>query len=122
MTSKFTRLAWTAPLCLALVLPACSGIKLWPFGREEARERSRVPANASEYQCAGAKRFYLRMLENGGAAWVILAEREVRLDKVATATGTRYSNGIAVLNLNGNEATLEDGPANSFTGCKKAGG
>ncbi|MCX7170603.1 MAG: MliC family protein [Proteobacteria bacterium] len=122
MTSKFTRLAWTAPLFLALVLPACSGINLWPFGKEEVRERSRIPANASEYQCAGAKRFYLRMLENGGAAWVILAEREVRLDKVAAATGTRYSNGIAVLNLNGNEATLEDGPANSFAGCKKAGG
>ena len=122
MTSKLMRLVWAAPLSLSLLLSACGGISIWPFGKEEIRERSRTPANASEYQCAGGKRFYLRMLENGGAAWLILADREVRLDKGTAAAGTRYSNGIAVLNLNGNEATLEDGPASSFTGCKKAGG
>lgn len=116
------RLAWLAPLALTLLLSACSGVNLWPFGKEEVRERSRTPANASAFQCAGGKRFYLRLLENGSAAWLILGDREVRLDKVAGTTGTRYSNGIAVLNLNGNEATLEDGPANAYAGCKKAGG
>jgi len=121
MTNKMFRLAWPVPLCLALLLPACSGVNLWPFGKEEVRERSRTPANASEFQCADSKRFYLRLLENGSAAWLILSDREVRLDKVAATTGSRYSNGIAVLNLNGDEATLQDGTGNSFAGCKKVG-
>ena len=122
MRYLFRRLAWAAPLALTLLLPACSSIDLWPFGKEEVRERPRTPTNASEYQCVGGKRFYLRMLENGNAAWVFLADREVRLDKVAATAGTRYSNGSAVLGINGNEATLEDGAANAFAGCKRVGG
>ncbi|MBI5922502.1 MAG: MliC family protein [Betaproteobacteria bacterium] len=120
MTNKFIRATWTVPLtlCAVLLLGACSNFSLWPFGREEIRERPRTPTNASDYQCANSKRFYLRMLDNGGAAWIIFPDREVRLDKVA-GSGHRYSNGIAVLTLNGSEATLEDGPANVFTGCKK---
>ncbi|MFA7279411.1 MAG: MliC family protein [Sterolibacterium sp.] len=121
MTSPFSRLArnTTVSLCLALLLSACSNISLWPFGKEDIRERPRTPTNASDYQCANSKRFYLRMLDNGSAAWVIFPEREVRLDKAA-GSGNRYSNGIAALTLNGSEATLEDGPANVFSGCKKA--
>ena len=58
----------------------------------------------------GGKRFYVRDLENGAAAWLILPDRQVRLDKM-TGAGTRYSNGIAVLEINGNEATLNDAPS-----------
>lgn len=120
MTMPLSRLAGNAAvsLCMTALLSACSNISLWPFGREEIRERPRTPTNASSYQCANGKRFYLRKLDDG-AAWVIFPDREVRLDK-ATGSGNRYSNGIAVLTLNGNEATLEDGAANSFAGCKKA--
>ncbi|MFA7270051.1 MAG: hypothetical protein WC073_11950 [Sterolibacterium sp.] len=126
MVNNFFRMAWPVPVCLSLLLSACSSVNLWPFGREEVRERSRTPSNASEYKCAGEKRFYLRSLDNGGAAWLILADREVRLDKTAStasatsAAGTNYSNGITVLNLNGDEATLTDGAANTFSNCKKA--
>ncbi|MDD5177263.1 MAG: hypothetical protein PHQ05_12665 [Sterolibacterium sp.] len=55
------------------------------------------------------------------AAWIIYPEREFRLDKIATASGTHCGNGIAVLNVSGNEATLEDGSAIPYAGCKKAG-
>ncbi len=120
MTSPFSHLARnaTVALGLALLLSACGNISLWPFGREEIRERPRTPSNASNYQCTGGKRFYLRVLDDG-AAWVIFPDREVRLDK-APGSGNRYSNGIAALTLNGSEATLEDGPASVFSGCKKA--
>jgi hypothetical protein len=33
----------------------------------------------------------------------------------------RYSNGIAVLEISGNTATLTDGAAATFTGCKTGG-
>lgn len=118
MKSKFLPAAWFAPICLSLLLYGCGGVSIWPFGGEKAQERSRTPSNASEFRCNDGKRFYLRYLDNGAAAWIIYPDREVRLDKVAAASGARYSNGIAVLNVSGNEATLEDGSAISFTGCK----
>lgn len=108
-------------LCVAL-LAGCGDMnvkQLWPFGKEP-QERSRAPVNATEYQCAGAKRFYVRLLDGGAAAWLILPEREVRLDKVAAERGARYSNGKAVLDITGNEATLNDDAAISLSGCKAA--
>lgn len=104
---------------ISLLLAGCGEInvkKYLPFGSDTPQERSRTPLNSTEYQCAAGKRFYVRTLENGEAVWLILPEREVRLAKLGS--GTRYSNGIAVLELNGNEATLTDGAASPFTGCK----
>ena len=74
-----------------------------------------MPPNATEYQCDGGKRFYLRFLDNGATAWLIFPDREVGLPK--TAKGTDYSNGVAVLEINGNEARLTDGNI-SYSGCK----
>ena len=122
MPVRFTRRAALAVASLALFAAGCSSVELWPFGSEGAKERSRAPANAREFQCEGGKRFYLRYLDGNAAAWVILPEREFRLDKVDAASGTRYSNGSATLEVNGNEATLADGPTISYTGCKGGGG
>ena len=105
---------------LAALLAGCGGVDLWPFGAQEV-ERARVPANSTEYLCDAGKRFYLRILNNGASAWVILREREFRLDKAAAGPGTRYSNGISTLDMKGSEATLNDGPQAVFTGCKVAG-
>lgn len=121
MGHKFIRTALPGLASLSLLLTGCGSVNLWPFGGGKEQERSRTPAHATEYQCNGGKRFYVRYLDNGGAAWVIFPEREFRLDKVASASGTRYSNGIAMLETNGNEATLRDGPTIAFTGCKSGG-
>lgn len=61
----------------------------------------------------------MRYLDNG-AAWVILPEREFRLNK--TASGTRYSNGSFTLDLKDDGATLSDGAAVTHAGCKASGG
>ena len=98
-----------------LFLSACSSVNLWPFGGEKLQERAKAPANSTAYQCAGGKRFYVRNIEDG-AVWVILPDREVRLNKT---TDSRYSNGIAVLDIAAGEATLADGPA-SLKNCKAA--
>lgn len=121
MDNRFVRTALPVLACLSLLLGGCGSISLWPFGGETNQDRTRAPSDATEYQCAGGKHFYLRYLDNGGAAWIIFPEREFRLDKVSSAAGTRYSNGITTLNINGNEATLADGSAISFAGCKAAG-
>ena len=122
MGIRFILAALPAFACLGVLLTGCGSVNLWPFGGGKEAERSRTPAHATEYQCNGGKRFYVRYLDSGGAAWVIFPEREFRLDKVASESGARYSNGIALLETNGSEATLRDGPTSAFTGCKAAGG
>lgn len=101
---------------LAWAVVGCGGVDLWPFGTSE-QERSRVPANAMAYKCDGERALYVRYLDNGEAAWVILPEREFRLDRVASASGVRYTNGAAVLDTQGAEARFADG-AVSFNNCR----
>ena len=111
-----------AALTAALLLAGCGDInvrKYLPFGGDSTiQERPRTPANAVEYQCAGNKRFFVRTLEGGAAVWLILSERELRLDRLGVGEGARYSKGNTVLDLSGAEATLSDGASVSFTGCK----
>ena len=117
---RITYARWLPVLGLCASLAGCGGVSLWPFG-SSGEERSRVPPNATEYQCDAGKRFYMRYLRDGASAWIIFPEREFRLDKVASAQGSsRYSNGTAVLEVKGSEATLTDGPTAGFNGCKVA--
>jgi membrane-bound inhibitor of C-type lysozyme len=93
-------------------------VNLWPFGGEsKVVERSRAPANATEYRCDGGKGFYLRTLEGGTAVWLIYPDRQVRLEK-QTGTGTRYTNGVATLRMEEAGASLTDGPVISYHNCK----
>ena len=106
---------------VGLTLSACSSMsvdKVWPFGKDEGPGQPRRFANATEYQCEGGKRFHVRMADSGNTAWLIFPDREVALTKQASAT--RYSNGVAVLEINGSDVTLKDGAA-TFKGCKSAG-
>ena len=102
-----------------LMLSACSSVsvdKLWPFDGKSSPAQARTPANSTEYQCDAGKHFYVRYLDNGATAWLIYPDREVSLAKASS--GTRYTNGVAVLELNGNEAKLNDGTTIAYTGCK----
>ena len=106
-------------LCLTLLAGGCGGFNpasLWPFGSGPQGRDPGPPPNATAYRCDDNRSFYLRMLE-GGAAWVILPEREFRLDKSAGAPG-RFGNGVAVLEVNGDMATLNDGPGQAYTSCR----
>ncbi|MDP1611667.1 MAG: hypothetical protein Q8M11_11465 [Sulfuritalea sp.] len=106
------------------LLGGCGDInvrKYIPFGGDSTiQERPRTPANATEYQCAGGKRFYLRTLEGGAAVWLILPEREVRLDRLGADGGTRYSKGTTVLEIAGDATRVSDGAAVTFSACKAA--
>ena len=106
-------------LCLTILASGCGGfnpVSLWPFGEGSQGREPGPPPNAVVYRCDANRSFYLRMLDNG-AAWVILPEREFRLDKTAGAEG-RFGNGVAVLEIKAEVATLSDGPAQSYTGCR----
>ena len=122
MKHRITRAAALA--CASLMLSACSGVhvNLWPFRGDKEQDPSRTPAGATAYQCESGKRLFVRYLDNGAAAWVILPERESRLNKAASTSATRYSNGSATLDVIDNVATLADGAAVTHAGCKVSGG
>lgn len=110
-------------LAFVLLLSGCGGVNLWPFDGSKSQEQSVAPKGATEYQCTGGKKFYVRMVDNGAAAWVILRDREFSVSKVASSeAGARYSNGISTLAINGNEAKLDESETSSYTDCKAAGG
>ena len=109
----------------ALTLSACSSIgntisnvSIWPFAGPS--ERAATPPNGVEYRCIGGKRFYLRYLDNNAAAWVILPEREFRLDRDGATS--RYVNGANLLTVEGETLALTEsgGAANAYSGCKAA--
>lgn len=101
-----------------MLMTGCGGINLWPFGDSgRGSEISRVPSDAIAYHCDSGKRFHVRSLDNAAAVWLILPEREVRLNKVAAATGARYAAGKLTLEMTGREAALTDPPA-AYSGCK----
>jgi membrane-bound inhibitor of C-type lysozyme len=102
----------------ALLLASCSSVNVWPFDGSKSSDRPSAPSNATLYQCNGGKHFYVRYLDNGNTAWIIYPDREVGLAKGSGGAGTRYTNGIAVLEINGSESTLNDGPSIAYTGCK----
>jgi membrane-bound inhibitor of C-type lysozyme len=108
-------------LFLSLILTGCGSISMKdiPLVGGNSSPQVRVPANATEYQCANGKKFYVRMLDNGSTAWLIYPDREAGLPK--TSSGNRYTNGVAVLEINNGEATLNDGPAIAYAGCKVPG-
>ena len=111
-----------AVLLSSILLAACGDmkVKVWPFGDGAAKERSREPANATEYLCAAGKRFHLRMIEGGAAAWLILPEREVRLERIGEGA-TRYGKGALLLELAAENVSLVDGATISHVNCKLAG-
>lgn len=96
-----------------------SDVHLWPFGDSKSKDKSYRPENASEYQCAANKKFFLRTIDNGDSVWLILPEREVALAKTSKDSTKRYSNGITTLTL-ADESTLEINPTTSYTACKLA--
>ncbi len=120
MHSTHLRMAATLLFGMAL-LAGCGDMKMkvWPFGDSSPRERSREPSNAAEYLCAAGKRFHVRMIEGGAAAWLILPEREVRLERIGEST-TRYGKGALLLELGAENSSLTDGASISHATCKPA--
>jgi membrane-bound inhibitor of C-type lysozyme len=127
---SYTYIRPALAVALSLLLGGCGSLpsmpSIWPFGDDKGAERPRIPAGATEYSCDGGRRLYVRYIDNGKAAWVILPEREFKLTPVISGSGARYSNGVATLDTKGDEATLSDGAtvthANCKTGVKPAAG
>jgi len=103
------------PITLAAsLLAGCSmpRMDIWPFGGPDTGNVP-PPPNASLYQCNSGASFWLRKLADGNM-WVIYPDRQIRLDKQDNGS---FSNGIAVLQFEGETATLRDGPQINYSNC-----
>jgi len=107
-------IARLATLCASLTLAGCGIGNLWPFGRDDTGSVP-PPENAVQYRCANNASFYLRKLPDD-AMWVIYTDRQIRLDKDKDDP-KHYTNGVAVLAMDGAEVSLSDGPQINYRGC-----
>ena len=119
------RLAACAAMATALVWSGCSTVSsitapvrnLWSGGpQEQSRERQ----GALNYGCDAGKKLTLVFDAPKKAAWVILPDREYRLDSVGSDAGTRYSNGSTGVTVNGEEVTMDEGGVVTFAHCRQA--
>ena len=116
-------------LALLASLTACStfkdltnvdlaSMKVWPFGNTEA-PRVYQPANSVPYMCEGNKKFFVRILENGASAWLILPDREVLLAQ--SGSSKVYTNGISKLDLSSDDVSLVVNETTKYVACKANG-
>jgi hypothetical protein len=97
----------------ALLLTACSSMRIWPFG-DDSEKRLGVPPDAVTYNCAGGNSFQMSYLDNRQAVWLIYPDRQVRLEQKEPG---HYTNGVATLDLSGGEVKLTDGRDIAYSGC-----
>ena len=96
-------------------LAGCASLNPW----SGPVEQSRVPRDATVYQCEGGKTLAVRYADNGKSAMIILPEREFRLDQ--TESG-RYSNGRTTLYADEGGTRLEEGQTAMYNHCQTKGG
>lgn len=65
-----------------------------------------TPKDAIKFQCANNEFFYLRYLEENNAVWVILKDREFRLDKTENENKS-YANTTTTLNIKDKDAIIK---------------
>jgi len=99
------------------LLSGCSMDRINPWGGPV--EHSRIPRDATVYECEGGKQLVVQYEANNRWALIIFPERDFRLDAVKDAPG-RFSNGRSTLALQEGVATLDEAGTVSHRNCKSA--
>ena len=109
---------------LVASLAGCGGFNIGslnPWSGPVERVRT-TPADATAYACDGARRLVIRNLADKKSVMIVFPEREFRLDQAPSASGTRYSNGSTILQSQGDQVSLEEEGAVTYSNCRKAAG
>jgi len=105
-------------VALGLLLSGCSST--WtPWGSSNQEQPRRLPDGAVEFDCAQGKKLIVRHAADGKSVWVMLPDREFRLDRIAASSAERYSNGPSTLGVESDGITLDVDGTRQFTDCKK---
>ena len=76
------------------------------------------PKNSIQFECAENKVFYLRYLEEKNAVWIILDDREFRLEKILDQDN-KFSNSMSNLEINPENTILNTSAKTSYEQCKE---
>ena len=108
---------------VALLAGCGSSSTSWmPWTKEERPTGAKyTPEGAKGYGCAEGKRLLVRFDSDGKSAWVIYPDREMRLDRVSSASGEEFSRAGTTLSTKDGETTLIEGSAVQFANCKPEG-
>ena len=107
---------WIGALAACSTMKDLGNVNLWPFGGNADAPHVYHPSNSVGYSCEANKKFFVRILDKGASAWLIMSDREVALNQVGTSK--IYSNGISKLDLSADDVVLMVNETTTFTGCK----
>ena len=109
---------------LSALLAGCgsSGSSWIPWVKEERPTGANyTPPGATGYACEGGKRLLVRFESDGKTAWVIYPDRQLRLDRVTSASGEEWSRAGTTLAVKDGASTLIEGNAVQLANCKPEG-
>lgn len=106
------RVIWVAAAAAVAMSAGCGSWSPW----RGPTEQSRIPRDATVYQCAAGKVLGVRVEEGGKSAMVIFPEREFRLERLDE---NRYGNGRTVLQLDAQQAWIDDDGKRLYDACKR---
>lgn len=105
-------------LALSVALSGCSTSWL-PWSRSDDEQPRRLPEGAVELHCAQAKTLLVRYAADGKSVWVMLPDREFRLDRGAAAGGERYGNGTTTMLVQAEGIALDIDGTRQFSDCRR---
>ena len=77
-----------------------------------------TPEDVTKFHCANNEFFYLKYLEENNAVWVILKNREFRLDKIESVNKS-YANSTASIDIKENSAVIKIDTTVLYEDCQK---
>jgi hypothetical protein len=97
--------------CLVSMLSSCSTLSLDTDKISEALtwggdKNNSLPKNAVAFECAKSQAFFIQYLDEKNAVWVVLKNREFRLNKSPDQTNT-FTNGDTLLEINPDNTILK---------------
>lgn len=109
-------------ILLSLLISSCTSIKLDKenivdiFSLDDENQ-SLSPENSIQFTCDQNKKFFLRYLENKNAVWIILDNREFRLEK--DLIEDNYNNGKTILEISQNNVSIKSNEKFLYNQCKE---
>ena len=106
-----------------LLLNACSSInldkeKITDIFSLDDENQTISPENSIQFNCDQNQTFFVRYLEDKNAVWVILDNREFRLEK-DLVDNNKYSNGKTVLEISQGNMSITSNEKSLYKQCKE---
>lgn len=106
-----------------LLLNACSSInldkdKITDIFSLDDENQTLSPENSIQFTCDQNQTFFLRYLEDKNAVWIILNNREFRLEK-DLVDDNKYSNGKTVLEISQGNVSITANEKSLYKQCKE---